>query len=203
MVLRLLFIRHGESEWNALGRWQGQANPPLTARGRAQAQAAGDAVRQITGHGDVPVAGIVTSTLQRALDTASILSDELGVAPLYLDADLVERDAGEWSGLTRHEIEARYPGYLASGERPAGYEGDASILSRSGRAIERIVERFGSGTVLVVSHGGIIYALEQSLGAGFSRKPNLGARWFVHDGARLTMGDFIALLENATVPDLL
>lgn len=202
-MLRLLFIRHGESEWNALGRWQGQANPPLTPRGRGQAQAAAATVRSITDHDASPIAGIVTSTLTRALDTASILSDELGVAPLYLDPDLVERDAGEWSGLTRDEIEANYPGFLASGERPPGYEGDASILTRTGRAIDHIVNRFSTGTVLVVSHGGIIYALEQSLGSGFTRKPNLGARWFHHEHGTLKLGEFIALLEGATVPDLL
>ncbi len=103
-MTRLLLIRHGQSEWNADGRWQGQADPPLTDLGRHQAR---HAARNLGG-GEA----IVASDLQRASATALIISAELGVGPVVLEPDLRERDAGEWSGLTRVEIERDWPGYL-------------------------------------------------------------------------------------------
>ena len=114
----MLFVRHGQSEWNALGRWQGQADPPLSDLGRAQARAAATAITAAATRAASPVVGIVSSTLVRALETATIISDEIGESPLHLEADLVERDAGEWSGLTRIEIDERFPWFLNNGSRP-------------------------------------------------------------------------------------
>ena len=110
---RALLVRHGQSEWNALGRWQGQADPAAQRPGPAPG-ARGGAVagRRST--------AIWASDLQRAAETAVIIGDDMGVGPVVLDADLRERDAGEWSGLTRAEIERRFPGFLADGRRPAG-----------------------------------------------------------------------------------
>jgi len=178
-VLRLLFVRHGQSEWNALGRWQGQADPPLSDFGRVQARLAARAIVDLTEREATPVAGIVTSTLVRALETATIISDALEIYPLHLEADLIERDAGEWSGLTRAEIDERFPGYLGNGERPPGYEQDDVMLTRTLRAVDRIIDRFSTldqpATVVVITHGGVIYTLESHVGAPFRRKPNLGA----------------------------
>src|SRR3546814_1711635 len=103
-MTRVLLVRHGQSEWNATGRWQGQADPPLTDLGRAQAHHAARSLGVVD--------AIVASDLQRAADTALIISGELGVGPVVLDEGLRERDAGEWSGLTRAEIERDWPGYL-------------------------------------------------------------------------------------------
>jgi probable phosphoglycerate mutase len=208
-VLRLLFARHGESEWNALGRWQGQSDPPLSDRGRQQARLAASGVIRGARRTASPVTGIVSSTLARALETATILSDELAIAPVHLEPDLIERDAGEWSGLTRAEIEQRYPGFLADGKRPPGYEADNQLLARVLRAVEHIVGRFagvdGPATVVVITHGGVIYSLEQHLGAGFQRKPNLGARWFLVRDRALQLSGSTLLVDPAaaTTPDLL
>ena len=89
-MTRVLLVRHGQSEWNADGRWQGQADPPLTDLGRHQAL---HAARNLG-----VVDAIVASDLQRASETALIIAGELGVGPLVLEPDLRERDAGEWSG---------------------------------------------------------------------------------------------------------
>ena len=205
----MLFVRHGQSEWNALGRWQGQADPPLSDLGREQARLASTAITAAAKRAASPVAGIVSSTLLRALETATIISDAIDVSPIHLEADLIERDAGEWSGLTRSEIDEQFPGYLNNGTRPPGYELDDPMLARILRAVDRVIDRFsaidGPATILVVTHGGVIYTLESHLGAPFQRKPNLGARWVVvHDGA-LRLDTSIALIdaESATVPDLL
>jgi broad specificity phosphatase PhoE len=208
-VLRLLFVRHGQSEWNALGRWQGQADPPLSDFGRMQARLAARAIAAATEREAAPVAAIVTSTLVRALETATIISDELQVYPLHLEADLIERDAGEWSGLTRDEIDERFPGYLGNGSRPPGYEPDDVMLARTRRAVDHIIQRFSSldepATVVVITHGGVIYTLESHLGAPFERKPNLGARWFVVRDGELEISAATALVDAdaTTVPDLL
>ena len=205
----MLFVRHGQSEWNALGRWQGQADPPLSDLGRAQARSAATAITAAAKRAASPVAGIVTSTLVRAVETATIISDSLDVGPVHLEADLVERDAGEWSGLTRLEIDEHFPGYLQNGHRPPGYEPDDTMLARTLRAVDRIVDRFSPisapATVVVITHGGVIYTLESHLGAPFQRKPNLGARWFLVRDGTLHLSATASLLdpESSTVPDLL
>jgi len=166
MPTRVLLVRHGQSEWNALGRWQGQADPPLSDIGREQARAAARSLGALD--------AIFASDLQRAAETAAIISAELGVGPVVIDERLRERDAGEWSGLTRGEIEERYPGWLdstsnkhtafASGEgvrRPPGWESDASVLARALEAIVAIEGAVGDGDVLAVTHGGLIYTVEQ------------------------------------------
>jgi len=204
----LLFVRHGQSEWNALGRWQGQADPPLSELGRVQARLAADGITAAATRSAAPVAGIVTSTLVRALETATIISDALQIYPLHLEADLVERDAGEWSGLTRDEIDQRFPGYLANGSRPSGYEADDAMLKRTLRAVDHIIRRFAHldepATVVVITHGGVIYTLESHLGAPFQRKPNLGARCFLVRNGTLQISTALTLVDAqaATVPDL-
>ena len=95
-------------------------------------------------------------------------------------AGLSERSAGEWEGLTRAEIEERYPGFLGEDRRPPGYESDASIVERSVAALCALCAEFAGATLLVVSHGGIIHALERagSEGEGWQRLDNLAGRWF-------------------------
>ena len=127
-MTRLLLVRHGQSVWNAEGRWQGQADPPLSELGERQAEAAGSAIE--------PVDAVVTSDLVRASRTAEILGDSLGV-PVEVERGFRERDAGEWSGLTRVEIEEAWPGYLADHRRPPGFELDEPLVERVLEAIER------------------------------------------------------------------
>ena len=111
--------------------------------------------------------------------------------------------------MTRAEIDERFPGYRGNGSRPPGYEPDDVMLDRTCRAVDRIVERFSAldepATVVVITHGGVIYTLESHLGAPFERKPNLGARWFVVRDGELEISEATALVdaEATTVPDLL
>jgi len=192
---RLLVVRHGQSEWNAAGRWQGRADPPLTVEGRRQAAAAARTLG--------PFDAVVTSPLLRATETAAIISEHLGIGPVLTEPDLMERDAGEWQGLTRDQIEMEWPGYLERGERPPGYESDQAMLARVTGALTRITDRADGGEVLVIAHGGVVYTLEEACGEGWRRIPNLGARWFEVSGGRLTAGQRIELLPDGTLPDLL
>lgn len=188
-------VRHGQSEWNAAGRWQGQADPPLTDLGRRQARAAAERI------GTVDV--IVASDLQRAAHTAAIISEVLGVGPVVLDPAFRERSAGEWSGLTRDEIEEAWPGYLAERRRPPGFEPDESVSERLLAGLARVEEEYRGAEVLLVAHGGLVYVLEHDHGLPFERLGNLGARWLSHDGRRVVLGERLALLDDeslATVP---
>lgn len=187
-MLNVLIARHAESEWNALGRWQGQADPPLSERGRTQAH---HAAGRFGGFH-----AIIASDLERATTTAEILAAGMGVGPVLTDPAFRERHAGEFQGLTRAEIETRFPGHLDERRRPPGWEPDESVRERVLEAMERVRAAVTVGDVLVVSHGGVIYSLEAHLGASHERIPNLGGRWFHHDDGHWHLGDRVEPLTG-------
>ena len=193
----LLLVRHGQSTWNAEGRWQGQADPPLSTLGVRQARAAAASL----GAFDV----VVASSLQRAATTATILADELGIGPVVVDPDLVERHAGEFQGLTRPEIDEAFPGFLTDLRHPPGWEEDDAVVTRATAALGRIAGQAGAGgTALVVTHGGVIRSLERLVAAERSgRLGNLAGRWFSVGPGVLRAGDEVLLIDPAmeTVPD--
>ncbi len=164
-MTHVLLVRHGQSTWNADGRWQGRADPPLSDLGRRQAEVAAAA---ITGHG---ITRVCASPLRRAHETASVLAASLGLV-VHPDDRLMERDAGEWQGRTHTEIEAGWPGYLAEGRRPEGFEPDDVLHDRALAAIHEIAA--APEPVIVVSHGGLIRVVERALGSEPHSVPNLG-----------------------------
>ncbi len=198
MTTSFFIVRHGESTWNAARRWQGRSDPPLSERGEAQARA-GAARIDVLG----PLDGIVTSTLARALRTGTVIADVAGLALDDPLAELAERSAGPWEGLTRDEIEEQFPGFLADGSRPDGYESDESVVARALGAIELLAADRPDGRWLVVSHGGVIHALEryaEPADDGWQRLDNLEGRWFEFaEGELRERGPRIHLL--AAVPD--
>lgn len=154
--------------WNAEGRWQGQADPPLSEHGREQAYRAGASVGQV----DL----IASSPQQRALETALIISEQIGIGPVVTADGLHERSAGTWSGLTRNEIEADDPGAIEAQRWPEGWEHDNDVMARADGALRSLVADYTGGTLLVVCHGGVIGTIETALGAEHGRVPNLGGR---------------------------
>jgi probable phosphoglycerate mutase len=194
---RVLVIRHGQSTWNAEGRWQGQADPPLTAVGETQAMAAASRLASGMLHDHGPLRAIVTSDLQRAAITASIIAAELDFEPVALDKRLRERHAGEWQGLTRPEVEDRFPGYLASGKRPPNFETADVAGERAGNCLLALGRTLGGGTALVVSHGGILRALRVRTGiADEVTFANLSGQWFDVHGDRLVPGELVVLVDS-------
>jgi probable phosphoglycerate mutase len=190
----VLVVRHGQSEWNAKGRWQGQEDPPLSPLGRLQAA---HAAGRLDG-----VEAVVCSDLVRAHRTAEILAEALGVAEVRVDPNFRERRAGRWQGLTRVEIEERWPGYLASGRRPEGWEPDAALASRVESGLARVAAEHPQRRVLVVSHGGVIYQLERQANVDAGRVPNLGGRWLHREGGTFRLGERAVLVDEdeLTVP---
>lgn len=182
---RLLLVRHSESIWNAEGRWQGQADPPLSPLGVEHALAAARTL--------VPFDAVWSSDLERAHHTARILSEPHGLA-VTADPRVRERAAGPWTGLTRDEIEARYPGHLADGRRPPGYESDAELACRALEALHEFARSLDGGTGLVVTHGGVIVTVERH--HGLERVPirNLEGRWLEFTPTGVVVGERVTLL---------
>ena len=185
--VRLLLLRHGESTWNAERRWQGQADPPLSAVGVGQARAAAPALEAVT--------AVWSSDLRRASRTAELLAGP--ACPVRLDARLRERHVGAWTGLTREAIEARYPGWLEDGRRPDGWEPDETVHGRGLPAVRAAVAASAPGVVLIaVTHGGLIRAVARGLGGESWPIPNLGGVWLVGDRDHLALGPRVSLLAG-------
>ena len=177
-MARLLLIRHAQSTWNAEGRWQGWADPPLSPEGEGQAL---EAAARLAGLG---LERVVASDLVRARRTAEIVAAALALGGVEVDPGWRERNVGEGSGLTRAEIEDRWPGQLLAWregrlERPPGGEAQVELEARVRAAIERTAQ--GDGAVLVVTHGGVIHTAERLLGVEMTHIGNLAGRW-VEDG---------------------
>ncbi|MBW2270885.1 MAG: histidine phosphatase family protein [Deltaproteobacteria bacterium] len=158
----LLLIRHAESEWNASGRWQGHADPPLSDHGLSQAQALAESLAQALG--DERPRLLLSSDLRRAWQTAEAVGRSMGLAP-HPDPRLRELDIGNWSGLERDEILARDPDGLARFEagglevRPGGGETRHEIRVRARRTMAEWVEENPIGLIIVVTHLGFLRAL--------------------------------------------
>lgn len=185
---RVLVVRHGQSEWNALGRWQGHADIELDRTGELQAVAATEVLGQFD--------AIWASDLRRAHRTAQIIAELLGVGPVRTDARLREKDVGPWEGLTMQEVERDWPGYLQAKRRPDGFEGDEQAAERFLAAIADAAAEHPGGDLLVVSHGGVIRAARRAVGPAAPHLPNLSGSWFVVTERGVSAGDVVHLLVD-------
>ncbi len=201
--VRILLVRHGESTWNAEGRWQGQADPPLTERGRDQARRAGAGI-------PADVDQLWSSDLERARVTAELIGAGRAVV---VDTAFRERDAGAFSGLTRAEIHAAHPGLLPDDPArrpgtegdgliaPPGWEPEEELNTRAWTGIERLaaaLDATGATTGVVVTHSGLVYSVERPLTDDRSRIANLEGRWLHRVDGRWELGPRHLLLDPAT-----
>jgi len=154
---RIIYLaRHGETEWNRVGRWQGKTDIPLSDVGREQARALRDRVR---GRG---ILRVYASDLGRARETADIVAAALGLTPVTLDERLRERGFGCFEGLTRAECQRHHPEawarYLADRRStPPDAEPQAQVVERMRAALVDVATATpDGGAVLAVSHGGAI-----------------------------------------------
>jgi broad specificity phosphatase PhoE len=156
--VRVLLARHGETVFNVEGRWQGQSDSALTERGLAQARQLAAALA------DEPVAAVYSSDLGRSMDTALQVTVAHGL-PVEPEPRLREIDVGEWAGLTRADLDARY-GHLreAWATRPwtLRLPGGETLLEAQTRVLEFFSEhmpRHLGQTVVVITHGAIGQAI--------------------------------------------
>jgi len=151
---------------NAEGRWQGQADPPLSAEGVIQARELGArlATQASDGGRRVRDGVLFASDLQRAAETARLIGEPLGVVPT-LHVGLREMHVGEWSGLRHAEIAARWPEQLArfrAGDRdvrPGGGESRRMLAARVTAALDEIRAAADGRPIALVTHLGVLRAL--------------------------------------------
>ena len=195
----ILLIRHGESEWNAAGRWQGWEDVSLTSAGEAQALERA----RVLADGGTLFAAAFASDLRRAVRTAELVAAHLGLAAPVVDPGLRERHGGEWQGHTRAEIDEQWPGMRDAWRRgelhsPPGGESDVSVFERVDAALARACTAVDDGGALVVvTHHGVLRLLSARAGVPpASLIPNLGGRWFGWDGGVLVAGDALPPLPE-------
>ncbi len=162
-ITRVLLWRHGNTDWNAAQRVQGQLDVPVNDRGRAQAQAAA----AVLARSEAQL--MITSDLGRCTQTAAPLVELTGLTP-ERDARLRERHFGSWQGLTTPEVRERFPEsyarWRAADPDPGdGLEPLADLGKRVSETIRQAAERVPGGTAILVSHGGAIkYGVAALLG---------------------------------------
>lgn len=154
MTTTLLLIRHGQTDWNAAGRWQGHTDIPLNEKGLAQAEALARRLH------DWPIKAIYTSDLQRASATAQAISQTTG-ASVITDVAWRERFAGDLEGHTWEEIRTQMPEIWAvlrqgSGEAPTG-ETYSELRQRVAAAYQSILDQHPDEMIAIVSHGGTLH----------------------------------------------
>ncbi|OBG77520.1 histidine phosphatase [Mycobacterium sp. E3298] len=168
-IRRLIMLRHGQTEFNAGSRMQGQLDSQLSELGRAQAVAAAEVL------GKLQPLLIVSSDLHRAYDTAIRLGERTGL-PIRVDKRLRETHLGDWQGLTHTEVDAQAPGARLAWREdatwaPHGGESRVDVAARSVPLVSELVSgepdwgdpQQAERPVVLVAHGGLIAALSAAL----------------------------------------
>ncbi|MGH3037299.1 MAG: histidine phosphatase family protein [Gaiellaceae bacterium] len=173
--------RHGQSDWNAAGRWQGHADRPLTALGLRQAAELAEELA------DVTLDAVYSSDLRRARETAEAVAVQRRQTVVVLP-ELREVDVGSWSGLTRAEAKERFPqAFRRWADGGQGWDDGETFEHMAERVVEAVRDLaagHAGGTLLVVSHGGPIRALHAvALGLDVSQHRRLAP---VEPNARLS-----------------
>jgi 2,3-bisphosphoglycerate-dependent phosphoglycerate mutase/probable phosphoglycerate mutase len=159
---RLVLWRHGETDYNAAGRMQGHLDSALTEVGWNQARFAVPALARFD------PAVVIASDLRRATDTATVLTEAIGV-PLRIDKRLRETHLGEWQGLTGPEVDVDWPGERDRWRTdatwaPPGGESRVEVAARAGEVVtDLLTDTEPMDTVLLAAHGGLITALTAGL----------------------------------------
>ena len=148
----LCLVRHGQTDWNLEGRYQGQSDVPLNQKGLEQARSLAERLKGETFY------AIFSSDLTRARQTAEPIANLLGL-PIQLEPGLREINQGQWEGVLVEDIKARYAEIWSkrtedpANVRPPGGETVREVATRVYAALDNIARRFPNGQVLIVSHG--------------------------------------------------
>lgn len=177
MTTRVYCVRHGETDWNAGRRFQGQSDTSLNATGLAQAEAAAEwiAAQPHT------ISAIYTSDLQRCQQTAQPIAQRLGLKPV-LAPPLREINCGDWEGLYLEEIKRIDPEGIRQWREAIdtftipGGEGILDVQKRVTQFYEATIPTHADQTIVLVSHGAALFALINTLA-----ERDLGATWRIKE----------------------
>jgi len=147
MMTKICLIRHGETDWNAMGKIQGKTDIPLNENGTRQAQQCRDYLKD--SNWDI----IVTSPLKRAKQTAFIINEALQLQVVEM-AEFMERSFGDAEGKTREERAILYPD-----QQYPNQESREELVNRIMNGLEKILVQFLDQKVLLVAHGAVIHTL--------------------------------------------
>ena len=148
---RILLIRHGETEWNRIHRFQGRSDLPLNQKGREQAHALALALEEET------LTAIYSSPLARAMETANLIRKLHPSVPLFEENGLLEMDLGEFEGMEAKHWAEQYPDFLKAWlEKPGsvsmpGGESLQEVQNRALDALERIIQLHSPDSTLLIS----------------------------------------------------
>lgn len=160
MKTSLLVIRHGETDWNLSGRWQGHSDIPLNKNGLVQAQKLANRLSSW------PIQAVYSSDLKRAAQTAAILAQEHGLEPTY-DVAWRERNGGHFEGFTSAEFNQINSASIAQMSdknwSPPGGETNVQVAQRVLDAYHRIITLHEGQMVAIISHGGAMITLLSSI----------------------------------------
>ncbi|MBW7473426.1 histidine phosphatase family protein [Paenibacillus oenotherae] len=188
--MQIGLIRHGKTDWNALGKIQGQTDTPLNAEGILQAEA----LAQRLSREEMRWDAVISSDLSRAHETARIIADTLHIPLLPSDSRLRERYFGEIEGTTEEERLARWgPDWRRS---DSGQESDEEVRDRALAFVDEMAEQQPGRRLLVVSHGSLLAQLLRGMCADLEDKPimNMSFSIMERDG-----GGWKPLLHNCTL----
>ena len=178
-MTRLVLVRHGETDWNISGRYQGQKDVPLNATGRQQEQALARRLHSME------IDAIYSSDLSRASDTAELIAKSVGKRA-NLRRELREVDVGVWCGHTFAEMEREYPNHIAQWlsdpARTSRLHGESytQLQDRVLAFVKEILEKHQGQNVLIVTHGAVIgILLCSALGLDLGKRPN----WQIDNGS--------------------
>lgn len=147
-------IRHGLTDWNVIGRIQGQSDIPLNDEGRRQAKLLAKRLKE---ESEYRWDFVLTSTLSRARETGAIIADALGISLYDPDPRLMERSFGKVEGMTLAEREALWGKDWDRHE--LGQEKEEEIRQRALSFMTDLAKRYPSNNILVVTHGGLLAQL--------------------------------------------
>ena len=151
MAIRILLVRHGETEWNRIHRFQGRSNLPLNKKGKEQAHALALALKNES------FMAAYSSPLARAMETADVIKAFHPSTPLFEEDGLIEMDLGDFDGMEAHRWAAQYPDLLKTWQKTPsrvtmpGGENLVDVQARAIDALERITESYHPGSTLLFS----------------------------------------------------
>lgn len=166
--MKLILVRHGETETNRLGKIQGVSQTPLNERGLEQAAAAARALESETPF------SLYSSPLRRAAQTAEAVTRQTGVSAVR-DDGLIEMDVGKFEGLTGRQLRERFPDVMQAWDQDAvstvmpGGESLETVRDRAWKAVMRLADRHGAETVVAVTHN---FTIQMILCIALGMPPN-------------------------------